>query len=175
MILSYFFFPTTCLHCYESILKNTGICKDCFSSLTLLDVKKEGACNREVQWQTSLFPKIDPLIDVFGQALEKNDRKMIALFSALLVLQAAKLNAPWCDVIFLVPKEDLSYRTLRIWQECLERFFKAPSSLKKAKSVDTVYLIDWFKQENHIYHTYIQGLKIKSPKKFVLLTIFSNY
>lgn len=175
--LSYFCFPSICFHCERPLLKNSGLCLSCFSSLSLLDQKDLPPCESEIAFQGALFPNIDPLVDLLARTLSQKHEKMIQWFSVMLVLQAGFLDLPWCDAILFVPGAAMKRGLRSLWHEHLTEFFQVPIIRLPIKAErfpenQTLYLIDWYLRPHEAYHPIIEPLTSLYPQTFVLLSIF---
>jgi hypothetical protein len=176
-MFSHFLFPSTCFHCEEPLFKNSGICSTCFQALSLQERREEVVFDNHTGWQGSLFPPINPLIDLLEKSLQKQHERMIQLFCALLVIQADLLGFPWCDALLLVPAPTLSTSLRRVWQHHLTRFFQVPLIPPRVdvfSERQTLYLIDWFLEPKEVYDPLISDLQMIYPHEIVILTIFDQ-
>ncbi len=176
--LLYFCFPSLCFHCEELLMNNGGLCRACFSQLSLLDAQeKKEECHGSIFERGALFPAIDPLESLLLRTLMEQHEKMIRFFSALLVIQASFLDLPWCTHLFFVPGSHLKKRLMNAWHEELSCFFQVPiirDSGEELPCHQTIYLIDWYLKPDSAYDEIIEELSSLFPHTFVLLSIFDT-
>jgi hypothetical protein len=123
--------------------------------------------------EKALFPPLNPLLDLLDLTLQQGNEKMVQWFSALLVLQAGKLELPWCDALVFVPAPLLKRGARGLWQGELCRFFHAPLAAETLEAGRVIYLIDWYQRSDDEYVPIMEELGIYTHT-FHILALFGH-